>query len=178
VKTLGQPNAAWAGDHGQPDPVVRAALAAAADLNQERYLTAVATLCAARLLLPVVATGEEGKAGEGPDPDRHAEMAAVLLTAASGEIAVLAFTGLDSLHHLDRAARPVPCTLDEVAATAVEMGATAVVIDRAGPASLVIDGLLLAELAQGRRLVRTAEGWGWLSAAPEPAGDRRSSPPR
>ncbi|MFZ1412859.1 MAG: SseB family protein, partial [Micropruina sp.] len=141
-------------------------LANAAGQDQERYLTAVATLCGARLLLPIVASGDE-HASLGPDPDRHAEMAAVLLTGASGETAVLAFTGLDSLQHFDRAARPVPCTLDDVAASAVQLGASAVLIDHAGPSSLVIEQPLLAELAQGRRLVRTDSGWGWLFAAPD-----------
>lgn len=162
MKTLGQPNAAWAGDRGEPDPQVRAALSAAAKASgADDYLAAVAALCAARLLLPIVADGDEG--GDGPDPDRHAEMAAVLMTSASGASGVLAFTGLDALQAFDPKARPVPCTLDEVAATAAEVGASAIVVDVAGPHVLVIEGDLIGQLAAGRRLVRMQDGWGWLS---------------
>lgn len=163
VRNLGQPNASWAGDRGEPDAAVRATLAAAAgSSNQHDYLTAVAALCGVRLLLPVVATGDEGS--DGPDPDRHAEMAAVLMTSASGRSGALAFTGLDALHLFDPLARPVPCTLDVVAATAQDVGATAIVIDVAGPAALVIDQALIDPLAAGNRLIPLEDGWGWLSA--------------
>jgi len=164
VRTLGNVNAAWAGDRGEPDPQVRAALAAAAASPEpDAYLAAVAAVCGARLLLPIVAEGDE--AGDGPDPRRHAEMAAVLIRSASGASGALAFTGLDALTAFDAAARPVPCTLDEVAGTAVEAGASAIVIDVAGPHSLVIEDELLGRLATGQRLVALDDGWGWLSLA-------------
>ena len=57
VHTLGQVNAAFAGDRGEPDPGVRAAIAAS-DGTVTRYLDAVAELCTARLLVPVVVTGD------------------------------------------------------------------------------------------------------------------------
>lgn len=151
--SLGQPNAAFAGDHGDPDPEVRAALAAAYDAPQVGYLRAVAALGVARLLLPIAAA---------PDGD----MSAVLVQAADGSRAVLAFTGLDSLTSWDPAARPVPCTLDDVAATAVETAAKAVLVDLDGPHPLVIEPALLRELARGRRLVELDEGeFGWLYRA-------------
>jgi hypothetical protein len=162
VKTLGQPNAAWAGDRGEADAQVRAALrAAAAATGPDDYLAAVAALCGARLLMPIVAEGDDG--GDGPVPDRHAELAAVLMTSASGASGALAFSGLDALHAFNASARPVPCTLDEVAATAVEVGASAIVVDVAGPHLLIIEGDLIGQLAAGRRLVRVPDGWGWLS---------------
>jgi hypothetical protein len=162
VKSLGQTNAAWAGDRGEPDAAVRSALAAAAaSAGTEEYLAAVAALCGARLLLPIVASGDEN--GEGPDPDRHAEMAAVMMTSASCQTGMLAFTGLDALLAFDPKARPVPCTIDEVAATAVQSQAHAVVVDVAGPYPLILEAGLIAELAAGRRLVAVDGGWGWLS---------------
>lgn len=162
MKTLGRVNSAWAGDHGEPDAEVRAALVEAARTSEpEAYLAAVAALCGARLLLPIVADGDES--GDGPDPDRHAEMSAVLMTSASGASGVIAFTGLDALRAFDPGARPVPCTLDEVAVTAVEAGAAAVVIDVAGPGMLIIEGELIGALAAKQRLVRLEDGWGWLS---------------
>lgn len=158
--TLGQVNAAWAGDRGEPDAGVRAALALSGT-GQDAYLAAVAALCGARLLMPVVAAGDE--AGGGPDPDRHAEMSAVLMRSASGRNGALAFTGADALHAFDPQARPVPCTLDEVATTALDAGAEAIVVDQAGPNLLVIEGDLLMQLAAGNRLVPLHDGWGWLS---------------
>jgi len=164
VKSLGQPNSAWAGDQGLADEQVRAVLAAAAGSPAaDDYLAAVAVLCGARLLVPIVADGDES--GDGPDPDRHAELAAVLMTSASGASGALAFTGLDALQAFDPKARPVPCTLDDVASTALQAGATAVVVDVAGPHLLVIEGDLVNQLASGRRLVRVENGWGWLSVA-------------
>jgi SseB protein N-terminal domain len=164
VKTLGNVNAAWAGDRGEPDAQVRAALVEAARSSEpDSYLAAVAAVCGARLLLPIVAEGDE--AGGEPDPTRHAEMAAVLIRSASGVSGALAFTGLDALTAFNASARPVPCTLDEVAETAVEAGASAIVIDVAGPQSLVIEDELLDRLASGQRLVALDDGWGWLSLA-------------
>lgn len=154
MRTLANPGAAFAGDHGDPDPQVRGALADAS--TPDAYARAVAALCGARLLMPVVARGKE-------NPGDPAELAAVMLTAQSGKTALLAFTGLDSLSAWDAGARPVPCTLDEAAATAVETGSTALLVDVAGPARLVIEEDLLAELAAGRRLVELEDGgFGWL----------------
>ena len=164
VRTLGEVNATWAGDRGEPDAGVRAALAAASGTGDpDAYLTAVAALCGARLLLPIVADGDES--GDGPDPGRHAEMLAVLMTSASGARGVLAFTGLDALRAFDPLARPVLCTLDEVAAAAVEAGAEVIVVDVAGPHLLAIEGELIRPLSTGNRLVALEDGWGWLSVA-------------
>lgn len=168
MRTLGQPNAAFAGDHGDPDPALRAVLATAYD-GGANYPRAIAALCTARLLLPIVATGDDGS--EGPDPDRHAEMAAVLIQSDAGATAVPVFTGLDALTAWKPDARPVPCTLDDVAATAVETGASAVIVDLPGPHSLVIEGELIAELARGHRLVELPDGgFGWMYL------DRASAP--
>lgn len=161
-RRLGQPSAAFLGDEGAPDPLVRSALSASAEGGREAYLRAVAALGGARLLLPIVATGDEF--GEGPDPDREAELAAVTITAADGRRGLLAFTGLDSLQAWDARARPVPCTLDELAATVQEAGASALLLDAAGPVPFVIEAELLASLAAGRRLVVTDDGgFAWLA---------------
>lgn len=165
---LGQPSRAYVGDRGEPDAVLRDLLAAA-DHGREDYLRAAAALCTARLLLPIVAFGNDG--GSAPDPDRHAELGAVLLTTPDGRTGLPVFTGLDALNAWQTGARPVPCRLDEVAATAVEMAAAAILVDLAGPSPLVIDADLLAELARGHRLVPLAGGeWGWLFAKPDSSG--------
>lgn len=154
MRQLGSPSQAYAGDRGEPDPAIRAALAAASD-GPSGYLRAVAALCGARLLLPIA-----------PDPD--GDLAAVQVRSADGGIGLLAFTGLDALAGWNPSARPVPCTLDEIAATAVETRASAVLIDLAGPSRLVIETDLITELAHGRRLVELDDGgFGWLYRSPD-----------
>ena len=155
---LGSPNQAFAGDRGDPDPQVRELLAQAADTGPG-YARAVAALCTTRLLLPIA-------------PDPEGDLAAVQVTSVHGDTALLAFTGLDALLAWNSVARPVPCTLDEVAATAVETRAEAVLIDLAGPATLVIEADLIGELAQGRRLVELPDGgFGWLYRAADVPAD-------
>ncbi len=165
MRGLAQPSAAYTGDRGDPDPEVRALLAVAGG-SRDEYLRAVAGLCTARFLLPIVAVGDDG--GDVPDPERHAEMRAVLLTTGDGTTGLPVFTGLDALTAWKPDARPVPCRLDEVAATAVEAGAVAVLVDVAGPSPLVIEDGLVAELADARRLVELdGGGWGWLFSPPD-----------
>ena len=103
LRSLAQPNSRFAGDDGSPDPLVRAAIAKAN--SHTGYIRALVALCTARLLLPIVASGDEG--GDAPDPDRHAEMAAVTLKDDTGSY-LLAFTGYDSLRAWQADARPVP----------------------------------------------------------------------
>ncbi|GAA1397319.1 SseB family protein [Luteococcus peritonei] len=167
---LAQPSAAFAGDHGDPDPTVRAAIAAAQD--QVGYLRALAALCTSRLLMPIVAHGDESM--DGPDPNRHAEMAAVKLAGPDGSQALLAFTGIDSLQAWQRQARPVPCTLDDLAATVAESGASHLLLDVAGPVPYELGPELVAELAQGHRLVEVAPGeFGWMYLAEQGQDDQQ-----
>lgn len=167
MNTLGQASAGYAGDRGDPDPALRGLLATA-NSGRDDYLRAIAALCTARFLLPIVAVGDDG--GSGPDPERHAAMHSVQLATPDGRTGMPVFTGLDALIAWKPDARPVPCRLDEVAVTAAEQGSAAILIDLAGPHPLVIEAGLIAELARGRRLVELPEGgWGWLYAeSPEP----------
>lgn len=145
------------GDLGEPDEGVRAAIAGAT--TREGYLDAVVAMCASRLIMPVMAPGSS-VAGE---PTGVHESGAVLLTNRAGSTALLAFTGGDSMRDWDARARPVPGTLDDLAATVQEAGAQALLIDVAGPAPLVIGPDLVGPLSQGRRLVRLPDGgYGWL----------------
>ncbi len=159
-RTLAQPNARFAGDDGAPDPLVRVALASVTD--QVAYARAVVALCASRLLMPIVASGDET---DHPDPDRHAEMAAV--TLSDGEAThLLAFTGLDSLRRWRVDARPVPCLMDELCATVAPAGASRLLVDVAGPAPLVVEGQMLEQIADGQRLVEFEDGgFAWVRAA-------------
>jgi len=163
--TLAQPNAAFIGDRGEADPTVRAAIAEAGTDLPTSYLRAVAALCGSRLLMPVVATGDDS--ADGPDPDRHSDLAAVSIQAPDGRKALLAFTGMDALVGWEPRARPVPATLDDIAATVMETRDDALLVDPAGPVPFVIEGDLIVQLAQGRRLVELADGgFGWAFLDP------------
>jgi len=158
-RSLAQPSARFVGDDGAPDPAVRNAIAVAAE--PQGYARALAALCASRLLLPVVATGDD--TGH-PDPDRHAEMAAVTLSDASGTY-LLAFTGYDSLRAWQADARPVPCLLDELCATVGPAGATHLLLDVAGPVPFVVGEDAVAFMAEGNALTELEDGsFAWVRA--------------
>jgi type III secretion system (T3SS) SseB-like protein len=158
------------GDDGSASAETRDALARSArDSTPTAYLKAVVALCTDRLLVPVVATATRmGETTSGLTSDKEAEMAVVMLRTPDSRQAMVAFTGLDSLAAWQPAARPVPITIDRLAATARDEGATAVLVDVAGPAALVIEGEVLEALAAGHRLVETTDGgFGWAVPAPE-----------
>ena len=96
-------------------------------------------------------------------------MSAVKLVNEHGEF-LLAFTGLDSMQLWNADARPVPCTLDELCATVQESGAAQLLIDVAGPTSLVIAGEALNLLAQGYAVAEfEGEEFAWVRYEREPA---------
>jgi type III secretion system (T3SS) SseB-like protein len=155
-------------DDGQANAATRTALAAAVTPQTTAdYLRAVAALCLDRVLVPVVATATRlGETAGGLTGDKEAEMSVVLLQTRDGRRAMLAFTGMDSLHAWDATARPVPVTLDLASQAAVADGAAALLVDFAGPHPLVIEGDVLTELAQGHRLVEVGGGqFGWAVGA-------------
>lgn len=161
--SLGGYSGDFADDDGSPSEGVREALGAAEGDSVGAYLAAVAELCLSRLLVPLVAAGDKTMHH---DPERQAEMSTVLLQQADGRRAMLAFTGVDALTAWNPLARPVPATLDVVAGTAVQSQAGTVLVDIAGPHSLVIEGEILARLAQGHRLIKLPpSNYGWLTAA-------------
>jgi hypothetical protein len=155
-------------DAGQANSQTRERLARASlDPTPHVYLAAVAALCADRLLVPVVATATRLADGA-LALDKEAEMSVVGVQRADGRRAMLAFTGLDSLQAWDASARPVPVTLDVAAQSALADGASALLLDVAGPHPLVIDGEVLEGLGQGHRLVDLGEAeFGWVVPAPE-----------
>lgn len=170
-RTLGDTNNAFADDDGSASQRLRELLAAAASGEQEPYLDAIVEMCLSRLLLPVVAAGDNLQP-EGPVPDRHAEMSAVMLQRPDGTKALIAFTGTDSLAAWDRQARPIPATLDRVAEATVMSGAQFLIIDLNGPHTLMIQEPLLTSLGKGQRLVRLADGgYGWLATHPDHAAE-------
>ncbi|WP_051209232.1 SseB family protein [Propionicicella superfundia] len=145
-------------DSGEADPEVRRAIAdAVADGGVDAYLRAVAHLCLARLYLPFIDSREPGA--------RRPDLGTVSLETG-GVRRLLAFTGRDAVQAWRSHAWPHPATLDELAATAVEAGAAELLVDVSGPVPFVVGEEILSELAQGRRLVALADGFGWARLAP------------
>lgn len=165
------PDPGFAGDDGTADPALRAALALLV-AEPTTYGAALLALQDARLLVPVVAVLGEVEVDEhGLAHDKTSDMAAVLMTGADGRRALLAFTGSDSLATWDAGARPVPVPTRLAAQSAVQDGAAALVVDIAGPATVVVEGDDLTRLAAGWRVVRLQDGRGdqlaWIGPATE-----------
>ncbi len=156
---------AYPDDDGAADPALTAALTAyAADPAQ--FPTALAVLQTARLLVPVVAVaGEVELDAQGLAHDKTSEMAAVLVQGPGGRRGLLAFSGTETLASWDPEARPVPVPARQAALAAVQDGAEALLVDLAGPASLVVEGDHLRALASGWRLVRVGDDLGWVDPA-------------
>lgn len=169
-RSLADTNTDFADDDGAADPRVRTALEQSIRTGTESdYLRAIAELCLSRLLVPIVATGDEHAGSQNPlepDPTRGAEMAAVLLQRADGARAMLAFTGIDSLTAWNPKARPVPATLDRVAAACLESGAGVLLVDFDGPSPIAIEQPVLGQLAQSHRVAELEDGtFAWMRAA-------------
>jgi hypothetical protein len=155
-------------DDGTADPALAAALASyAEDATGDTYPAVLAALAGARLLVPVVAVlGEVEHGPDGLARDKTSDMATVLLTGPDGRQGLLAFTSTETLARWDRDARPVPVAAHLAAATAVQEGAAALVVDVAGPRSFAVSGADLHRIAAGWRPVRLPDGgWAWLGVA-------------
>jgi hypothetical protein len=132
------------GDTGEAASGVTAALAAYADGTGSEH-AALLALAAARLLVPVVAVASEHSDGT----EKETEMALPTLIGTDGRIAIIAFTGTETLGRWQEDARPVPVPARRVWAAA-HAEAHAAVIDVAGPVPLVIEGARLRALANGQ----------------------------
>lgn len=156
------PNPGYADDDGSTPGAVGAALAAyAADPGLGRYQL-IAALQATRVLVPVVAIlGDVEYDEHGHAHDKSSEMATVLTTAPDGRTGMLAFTSMATMAAWDPQARPVASTLQTAAASGIQDGAAALVIDLAGPQQLVVEGEELAYVADGLRLIQVDGGWAW-----------------
>jgi hypothetical protein len=158
------PDPGFAGDDGAGNPALRAALATYA-ADRGRQIDVLLALPGARLLVPVVAVlGEAHVDQTGLRHDKTSDMATALLTGRDGRLALLAFTGLDTLAAWRQDARPVPVTAALAARSAIQEGAAALVLDVAGPTTYAVEGEVLEALARGWRLTRTGDGLAWLEA--------------
>jgi SseB protein N-terminal domain len=134
-------------DLGAADPAVTAALAAYRDRTAEPAAV-LAALAESRLLVPVVAVLDEAETtADGARIEKSSHMATISTTGRDGRRGLLAFTSLESLRRWKPDARPVPAPAPAVAAAALDEGASAVVVDLAGPVLFAIEGSDLAALA-------------------------------
>jgi hypothetical protein len=144
------PDPGFAGDTGQVDPELAAALTAydATPDDPEASRAVLAGLPKTRLLVPVVAIlGEVEHDEQGLAHDKTSDMAAVLMTGRDGRKALLAFTGTAALQAWDPEGRPVPVTARQAAQSALQDQASALLIDVAGPVMFVVEGADLRALA-------------------------------
>lgn len=132
------------------------------------YVEVLTVLGETRLLVPVVALlGESEVGADGLVRDKSSDMASVMLTGADGRVALLAFSSMAALLRWDPEARPVPVAATHAAQAALQEGAVALVVDLAGPVSVVVEGEDLAAVARGWRLARVGEQWAWIGSSPE-----------
>lgn len=112
------------GDRGEVDPRLAAALASG-DLMAIRT-----TLLEVRVLVPVVALGEESA---------EVEMAVPRIVNADGDAALPVFSSYDALRLWRPEARPVPMPGQQAVAAAIAEGYAAIVLDVAGPVTHVVE---------------------------------------
>ena len=134
----------FAGDDGSVDPALGQALG-----GRAFDVAAVhAALMDARVFVPVLAVlGEEGVDEGGADA---ADMALPVLKAPDGRETMPMFSTVAALSAWDASARPVPSLARRVALVAVQEGRQLLVLDVAGPATVVLPRPALWALAQGR----------------------------
>jgi hypothetical protein len=160
------PDPGFAGDTGAAVPAVTTALEAYARDPEAGYSRALAVLQTARLLVPVVAMAGEVELDErGLARDKTSDMASVLLRGKDGRLALLAFTGAESMRRWNPQARPVPVTAATAARAAVQDHAAAMVVDVAGPVVLVVREEDLRALAEGYTLADVAGSLAWVKAS-------------
>ncbi len=160
------PDPGHAGDTGAAEPAVTEVLAAYAQ-GRTSHGEGLLVLQDSRLLVPVVAVlGEVEYDDRGLAHDKTSDMAAVLVRGADSRLALLAFTSIETLALWDPAARPVPVAARIAAQAAVQDEAAAVVVDIAGPSTLVVEGEALTALAAGWRLTRMGARTAWIGPRP------------
>lgn len=162
------PDPGFPGDDGAADATLALRLRGYAE-GRTSYVEALAVLQGCRVLVPVVAVlGEVSHDEQGLAHDKTSDMATVLTTGPDGRRGLLAFTGTAALVAWDAEARPVPVGFADAARAALQDGATAVVVDIAGPVRFVVEEAALRALAAGQLLVGLDDGgWAWAQVRPE-----------
>ncbi len=162
------PDPGFAGDTGEVEAGLGAALASYAADPRAAWPSVLAALRDSRLLVPVVAVlGEVEHDEAGLAHDKSSDMAAVLLRGADGRLALLAFSGSGPLRAWNPEARPVPVPAQVAARSALQDGAAALVVDVAGPVTVVLEGEDLEGLARGWQVAQVGDRAAWIRPGPE-----------
>lgn len=134
--------------------------------DRSRSADVLRVLQEVRLLVPVVALlGEVEYDDKGLAHDKSSDMAAVLMQGRDGRLALLAFSGVETLTAWNPEARPVAVPAQVAAQSALQDDAVALVLDVAGPLTFVVQGDDLVGLASGWQLVEVDGQSGWLRPA-------------
>lgn len=147
------PTSPFAGDDGTADPALAAVL--------DRYAAGtaglpdvVAALAPTRVLVPVLARLEGSDVvvhdGREHTVDTEASAGVVALRTPDGRTAMPVFSSVAALTAWHAAARPVPSDAGRAALSAVSEGWEVVVLDAAGPVTVVLPRPAVWALAQGR----------------------------
>ncbi len=140
------------GDTGAADPVLAAALAA------DDRTTALSLLPRSRLFVPIGAAIVTGGVDPGTGPamnsvdsvDKQSDTLLALLEDASGRRWLPAFSGIPAFARWSRTHRPVRASGADLAGEALGRGLAGLVVDPAGPAPLVVEGVALVAVGDGR----------------------------
>lgn len=128
----------YSADDGAPDLAIRQA---------RDHLDLVEALLSGRVLVAVVAVAQEVADVNGIEVDKSSHMSVVSMVAHDGRRGLLAFTGIDALHAWNPVARPVPVSGVDAARAAIDDDCEAIVLDVAGPRTLVVPEVDVVALA-------------------------------
>jgi hypothetical protein len=141
------PDPGFAGDEGEPDPLLAQALRSY-DAGRCGDDVVLATLVTARLLVPVTAVPIETTTTQaGLTHDKKVDMALPVMVGADGRRALPAFTSLAALAAWNPQARPVPMPASRAAIGALQEDCAFLVLDPAGPVTWVADRPQIESLA-------------------------------
>lgn len=144
------PSSGFAGDDGSADPEL-ARLLAGHVAGRESLRDVVARLAATRVLVPVLAElGELGETEDGLHVDKEASAGVVALEAPDGRRALPVFTSVAAMTSWRPDARPVPVEAPRAALSAVSEDWSLLVVDPAGPATVLVPRPAVWALAQGK----------------------------
>ncbi|MBD5788065.1 SseB family protein [Cellulosimicrobium terreum] len=144
------PSSGFAGDDGSADPALAAAL------ESHRAGTApltdvVARLARSRVLVPILAElGESAEGEHGQVVDKEASAGVVALQAPDGRRALPVFTSVASMAAWRPDARPVPVDARRAGLSAVKEDWALLVVDPAGPVTVLVPRPAVWALAQGQ----------------------------
>ncbi|WP_125775330.1 SseB family protein [Antribacter gilvus] len=145
-----QPTSAFADDDGSADLELTALLAGHAE-GRTPLRAVVARLAQTRVLVPVLAElGAEETTADGLQVDKEASTGIVALESPDGRRALPVFTSVASMTAWRADARPVPVDVPRAALSAVNEDWSLLVVDPAGPVTVLVPRPAVWALAQGK----------------------------